>query len=784
MRQWQGIKDSETDVAGDGAINAIGVSFLVEGELRRRPGLTKSFPVGGRAIGAFRSSVNGAWVVLSTNNGNLTAVNLATPTASTTLKSSYDVLSHAIFCYVNGRLYITNNFDRVQVWDGIWATTQDAGIAAPSAAAGAPATGSGSLGVGTHLFRYRYLDNTSPASTYRSNASAVLSVSVTTAANAALTFGIGTAVTTSTPIVRSQDAKVTTIQGEITAAAGSVYYVTGTVNNTATSLVVNVTDANLVLNELGGLYDSGNSLTTDDLGTGNEQPPLGSIITQCRDYIFLGGDKPYATSVTATAGSASVTGSGFSPQWNTRKVIRIGTDTASYQVSSVNAAGTIITLVNNYAGSTQTTTASVYSQNPNAIYWSAFIGNRGAVMPESWRAAARSRSVLNGTGDTLKGMVEFNGDLIICGRFTMQRLVFVDDPGAGEPDILSGQFGVWTQRCLLKVEGVLYGWGPNGVWMARGGMPQWISRDIESTYKTYYDYFNMDSAWAVYDPGTKSIRWFFLNFNDGEVRETIAWDLAGKRWVREQYRQGFSAGLCTADPNGILQCLLSDESNGFTFTREGATDGVPSGTGSYTVGSGSTTTVTQVTDSLPTGTSLTDLSKLVAYDPVSGEERVIASNTSSAITHAAFTSALTAGASLYVGAIPWIYETDWWIGDGMENAKRPTLFMEVNPGSVTGKLKVTFYADGNATALTFTTEATYDAPFGILPFTSGQAYLEAYFDNTTLTSGFLKFPHPADWRRKIRAKVEVISPTGTLKVNDIYFALQAKQDSKVKSCNE
>ena len=777
--RWLGIKDGDSVVGGDGAFDANGVSFEVEGELRRRPGLLKLFALGGRALGTFRSAIAGTWVVLADANGTLKAVNLATPTTSTTLKSGYDAGVIPCFSYANGRLYVTNNFDRVQVWNGIAATIADAGIAAPAAAPGAPTATNGSATVGTHLIRYRYLDNTSPASTYRSNVSGLLSQSVTTAANARLTFSIGSSATN---IIRSTDSKATTIQLEATAAAGSVFYVVTSVNNaTVTSVVMNIADATLVLGQLGGAYDSGNSLTTDDLGTGNEQPPLGAVIAQCRDYVFLGVDEPYAlSSLGVTNGLATISGTGFSTLWNERKVIRIGTDATAYQIAS--ATATVITLVNIYAGSTDAAaTGSVFSQDPNAVYWSAFIGNRGAVLPESFRAGVRSRSVLNGTGDQLRGFCEFNGDLMIFGRFTTQRLVFVDDPGSGEIDNLSGQFGLWNQRCLIKVEGVLYGWGPNGVWTAQGGMPRWISRDIESTYQAIFDPANARDFHGSYDPQTKSIRWHYVNIDEGEVRDTIAYDIPGQRWVREKYRQGISASITGTDTDGQLQCILSDNSNAMTYVRKGVTDGVPSSsTGAYTVASSSTTTVTNVTDSLPTGT-LTDLAKLIIYDPVSGEQRVIASNTASAITHAAFTAALTQGANVYVGAIPWSYETNWWVGDGLEEAKRPCLFVEVFPGTVTGIARVTLYADWTATAVTFTGESTYQPPLGVSAFTSGQAYLEINFGNVSFTDGLIKLPMPMDWRRAVRAKLEVISPAGTVRIRDMYFALQAKRDSMPKT---
>jgi hypothetical protein len=281
------------------------------------------------------------------------------------------------------------------------------------------------------------------------------------------------------------------------------------------------------------------------------------------------------------------------------------------------------------------------------------------------------------------------------------------------------------------------------------------------------------------------LRWFYTNTDDTAPKQVIAIDLPGQRWDREKYRQGIDASIFGADSTGKVQCIMSDATNGFTYYRQGLTDGVPAGsTGSYTVASGSTTTVTQVTDSLPTGT-LNDLTGLILYEPVTGQEKVISSNTTSAITHAALSAALVAGATIYVGAIPWSYETNWWIGDGLEMAKRPDLFIEVCPTSTaSGILRMTFYADWSSTPVTFTGEATYSPPLGVLPFTSGQSYVDAYFDNVANTSGFIKFPLPLDWRRSVRVKVEVLGTLGTLRILDIYLALQSKRDSAPKTANE
>lgn len=74
--QWRGIEDGTTSVGGEGPTDATGISFWVEGEARRRPGLTQLAAHGGIGLGAFRSPINGAWLLIVKSTGDIESVSV------------------------------------------------------------------------------------------------------------------------------------------------------------------------------------------------------------------------------------------------------------------------------------------------------------------------------------------------------------------------------------------------------------------------------------------------------------------------------------------------------------------------------------------------------------------------------------------------------------------------------------------------------------------------------------------------------------------------------------
>jgi hypothetical protein len=73
---WDGIHDDQTDIDSDSLSEAVGVSYFVEGELRRRPGLTYCAAHGGVALPHFRSPVTGAWLLVVKSTGAIESVQL------------------------------------------------------------------------------------------------------------------------------------------------------------------------------------------------------------------------------------------------------------------------------------------------------------------------------------------------------------------------------------------------------------------------------------------------------------------------------------------------------------------------------------------------------------------------------------------------------------------------------------------------------------------------------------------------------------------------------------
>jgi hypothetical protein len=685
------------------------------------------------------------------------------------LLTGYAVDKTPNWAAIGTRAYLTNDFDRPQVWDGVWSAMVAAGIAAPSSngttthtMAGPNSTAAGSSTIGTHLFRYRYVDSKSPAGTYRSNPSGSLSYAVVSAPTSALTFTI-TAAGGGGNIIRSADTKVDTIVVEMTLASGSTYYVATTCANSATSVTVNISDTSLAVQDLASLYDE----------TGHEQPPIASCILECRRFTFVAGSHSRTRTVTVTNGSASVTGTVFSTLWANR-FVRFGSDTTTYEISS--ATTTTITLTTTYAGSSGSTTATIFSKYPNRLYWSK------ESFPESFSAATRARDVLNGTGDRIVGLADFYGDIWTIGLRSMSKLVFRDEPSDGEENVIPGNFGIWNQRCLIQLDGALYGWGPNGVWTSTGGRPRWLSRPCDTTVAALLDTSLMDQAHACYDPIEKRITWWFCRSGDTHPKDALELDLTKGRWSSPQWRQGIDASVMVSNANGKLLQVVSDSTNGMSWYGYGATDGVPStSTGSYTTSTGSTTTVVNVVDSLPTGAG-TDLTGTILYRVATGEMRAIASNTSSAITAgSAFTSTPTspaAGEAMYVGAIPWSITTGWWTGDGLQDKKRAMLQVQVSP-STAGEILVYLYRDKSATPVVWTTNGSTEQrwPKAITAPANGQSYLAVSL-NVSSNDGFVSIPMNLSWSRMLRAKVVCLSPAGTLRLLDVNFSVESKRDEK------
>ena len=748
---WPGIRDDLAATDARGALLAENVSFAVDGELRRRPGLGDRIAEAGILSSEFQHPTLGNYVVLLSSAGALKSVLLSDGT-ETSLKTGLNTGYRGCFARSNGRLYFVNDFDAMQRIERGDITCGTAGITGPTGAIGTPAESAGNCEIGVHLVRYRYYDSKSG---YVSNPSDPLEHTISSS-NKTLTFTI-TDSGGGGDIIRSTDTKVDQIIVEMTLIDGTVYYQAGKVNQTATEIAISISEQSLSLATPAAQYGD----------YGHEAPPLFSLVAEHRGRLFgWGATVRTGVSVTVSNGSASVSGTGFSTNWAGR-LVTFGTETTQYRILSV-ASSTAMTLSQTYAGALTTTTAKVFSSAPDTLYWSR------AGYPESWKPAEWGRRVLQNQADTPSGMASFFGDLYLFGQRCMRVLTYTTDPATGKLDHIPTEMGLWNQRCLVEADGKLFGWGRSGVWVIQGIQPKHISRGIDPTLEDDYDASEYEQFHGVYDPRERVITWFYCNATDTYPKSAFSLDIDSGKWQLRSFRQGIRAATILAQGTNAVQALLSDENGYSWYLTADRFDGVPSSMtdGVLTCGSGSTTTVIQISSpSLPTGS--TDLAGVILYHPTTGEEKLISSNTASAITlSSALANAPSASTELYVGSFSSLWRSKWQQLEAGKDKIRPDyLHLSKVPGTSTGKVNVKTYADFSGTAQTYTTVAADTNPDGVT-ITDGANKAIVDLDGGS-GDGVTSVPIPAGWKRSLSVSIDTERPDGTFRILELSLPAEA-----------
>lgn len=669
-----------------------------------------------------------------------------------TIASSLNTAIRGCFASMQGQIYYSNNFDAVKVWNGITATMEDSGITGPAAAMAAPSAAAGNCTAGAHRFRYRYRNTRTG---YVSNPSLETNVTVS-GGNGALTF----------TTVASSDAKVNAIDLEATAVNGGTFYRIATTTNT-TSVIGNLSDANLIQQyNVDANYGTSELLDTYS----HEVSPVGAILMPFKGRMFVGGDEAYTITGTFTNASPTVSGTGYSTKWAGR-LVRVSGEAVAYVIST--ATTTVLTLATNWSGSTGSKTASVFSATPNRVYWSR-IG-----YPESFYAAVFASDRLQNRSDQLTGLYGRKDALYVFGKYSAERWIFNDDPSVAvsQTAVIQGTRGVFNQRCLVEADGKLYAWDRMGMYIV-GDVPSPISGPIDDALTEYVDYTLTTKMHGVFDPKDRVLMWFFVSLGDTQPKRAACFEVDTGRCFFYRFLQGITASAVVPTSDGQVRALLGDE-NGYSwfFGIDGSFDGVPPSSSTVLTTTGTpTTTVISVTQTLPTSPSLAGT---VVYHPTTGETAVVASNTSSQLTvGAGFTTAPATAISLYIGAIPWEYRTKWWAGTGLETKKAPVyFFVKLYPGSATGKLRVSFYADFSATPTTVTATAS-DLFNDGLTVTTALTYVELDLDAGS-NDGFVAVCLGITWSRALQARMTAIRPDGELRILDAGFSLSPRGEVAV-----
>lgn len=673
----------------------------------------------------------------------------------TSLATGLNTNSRMCLAACQGFIYGANGFDPVKRWGGITTGLQDAGITGPSLVIGAPTAAAGGLNSGDHLIRYRYKDTSTG---YVSNPSPALTYTVVAGAGQ-LTFGIGAV----DDIRPTTDTKVDQYVIEATRVGGGTFYQLGTAAVGAVTVVVGMPDDNLAQQfNSDAAYGS-----ADDLETyRNEIPPLCTILLPYRGVMWAMGDKAYPLAgVTFTNGSTAVAGTGFNLRWAGRTILDSG-GTIRYEIASV-ASTIAMTLSVAYAGTTGAKAATVLAKFPNRGYWSDLF------QPEQFFPTVNARDFLANKSDQVVAAVGRNDGMYVFGRTNTERLVYNADPSAAAGSVLSpilGRRGVFQQRCLVDIEGELYAWDKQGMWIVRE-VPKHISTPIDLLLDEYVDYTQFEQFHASFDPISRVAMFFFVQSGDTTPKLAACFETETGRWFLDSFLQGITASSIVSTTDGQVRLMLGDV-NGYSwyFGINGSFDGPPPTVSSVvTVTAGATTTVIPVSQVLPT--TAPALNGVMVYSPDTGESRYSSSNTASAITVApAFTTAPTTGQELYLGAIQWEYRSKWWVGPGQQTRKNPPyLVITLFPGSTTGTLRAYFYADFATSPGQFTKFAADYENAGV-SLVSGN-----YYATITLSgnngNGVISIPVPIEWENVLQFRLTSIRPDGDLRVLDAQLSM-------------
>jgi hypothetical protein len=763
MRNWPGVRADLTAISEEGLATAKNISFKVDGELRRRPGLDGDNIVqaGGELVTEWTDFLGLAYYVFKYTS-TLTSVRISSGTQTTISSGLHS--NRGCFARANGRLYFTNDFNAVQrITDGT-VTAGVAGISAPSAAITAPTfTGAGNTAIGTHGLRYRYFDS---KSLYMSDPSDQVNFTLVSGSTVVISIG-----TSGTNIIRSTDAKVDQVIVEMTDAGSSTFYRAATVNQVLTGTTISMDDVTLRLQVA----------ASRDGDFGHQPPPLVSMMAEHRGRLFgLGTTVATITGVTvstASAASFSVTGSTFSSGWAGR-LVKVGSDTKSYRITTM-SGNSVMFLSEAYTGTAGVATGiQVYSPQPDMLYWTR------AGFPESWDLARFGRRVMQNDTDTPSGLISHHEVLHLFGQRTMRMLDYSSDPASGQLVIVPTDMGLWNQRCIVQANGRIYGWGRSGAWTVNGLIPKHISKEVDdlidgSTANSTdnYDVAQFEEFHGSYDPWERCISWFYCNEDDSAPKRAITYDIDSGKWRLDTFRHGITANtLTTGGTTNSTRAMLSVGSAGYSwFLKPDVFDAVPSvmSGGVVTISNtGSTTTVLNITESLPTG-SPELFGAILVY---SSQEREIISNTANTITVAALSAAPTVGTEAFIGQIDLTVKTKFTDFGALANKKRPNyLMIALIPGLAAGKLTVKIYLDHSTTPATFTKGATDTQPDGVT-ITNNSSSVTVDLDGGD-GAGVAFVPLPDSWSRAIAAEITSTRPQSIFRWVDYKWVFKDKNGS-------
>lgn len=378
--------------------------------------------------------------------------------------------------------------------------------------------------------------------------------------------------------------------------------------------------------------------------------------------------------------------------------------------------------------------------------------------PESWDSTNYALKITLDDSDTPAGMCGYFSDLYLFGQRSIRRLIFTGDPAAAQIYNVPGNFGIFNQRCVIRIDGgMMFGWGRNGMWMIDAMLPKKISDRIDATIASLIAATATTQRFIAYEPIRREVAFFFPLSGATTCKAAAVYSLDTQEWTLWKFRQPMTASVLNTQYSDRQRLMVCD-ANGYAW-RMGVSTNDGGGDGAVTVTSGSTTTVINCTNSATAGQIL--------YSPTTGEERTISVATGSAITVSSAFSAIPAtGSVLYVGSIRQRMITDWNPMDGMDAKKRPDKFMiAIRPEGDMGTAKVNFYTDFSATQEVVSANASDTFPEGV-SIAGNQITVD--FDDGA-ADGYIPVPTVCEWKRVVKAEIIAEYPLDGVRFVDASF---------------
>lgn len=551
----------------------------------------------------------------------------------------------------DGLLLIADGLNSMQVWDGISAATQPAGLIAPTTALTLAASGVGAI-TGSYLGYVRFLDAAG-------NLSDLSPVSAVAVAAASLTFTY-----TNVPIPSGQAKVVRRQLLRNTAGEAATFYVAlDTTDLTSTTFAESLTDAQLLAQTAVPLFDGSGFPLANSNGP---PPPFKTVVASHLGRMFAAVERGYTQGgVIVTNGSIFVFG--VNTEWTnsfTNRFLYVVGASQPYQIVGTNVLSQFMQLTVPYADPSDQFAAYGIRPAPaerRLVYYSE------AGLPQSWPVI--NAIELTEDGDELTGLMSMSSFLYFVERRHIYRFTFQSDPGQDGFTFLAAVRGCVNNRCWVVVEDTAYMLDEAGIHAFQNGESKPISNPIQTLFlpegsATSINWQASDLFHASWAPAEEVVRWFVCLSGEYLPRHAICFDYRDERWWIEEFPRPVACSA-TGTYKGARRVYLGHNGNKTSMLGVSTLDGPDPSAGS-TRGRVTSASLYQLTDALGNwpGVGLIGWPVIIVSGRGEGQRRTIYQVVGQTLYVRDPWIILPDATSVYqLGGVPWEYFSSWfrWI---------------------------------------------------------------------------------------------------------------------------